>query len=71
MTTAQIRERVAHQPFDPPKVRLGDGVQLEVPSGDPARLQPHARTSSLHRNRGSTEVRDVRPLTAVEPAETP
>lgn len=70
MTTAEIRERLEHKPFSPFKVRLADGAEIEVPTGDHAHLHPNSRTLLVHLNRRATKTIDVRLVTALAVAET-
>ena len=42
MTKEEIRERLNLKPFKPFTVRLADGMEIEVPTGDHAHLHPVA-----------------------------
>jgi hypothetical protein len=70
MTKDEIRERIAMKPFQPFKVRLADGHEIEVPTGDHAHLHPSGRTLFVHLAHGGTKIIDVALVTALEVMET-
>ena len=70
MTKEEIRERVFQKPFKPFKVRLADGLEIDVPSGDHVHLHPSGRTLFIHLDRGGTKIIDVTLVTALETKET-
>ena len=65
MSKDEIQMRLARQSFVPFVVRLADGVELDVPSGDHAHLHPNGRTLFVHLDGGGTEIIDVRLITAL------
>ena len=70
MTKEEVRERINTKPFQPFKVRLADGLEIEVPSGDHVHLHPTGRTMFVHLERGGTKIIDVALVTALEVVET-
>ncbi len=60
MTKEEIHKRIAQRPFHPFIVRLADGKEVEVPTGDHAHLHPNGRTLFVHPEQGGTEIIDVR-----------
>jgi hypothetical protein len=70
MTKEEIRERISQRPFKPFKVRLADGAEIKVPSGDHVHLHPSGRTLFVHMARGGTKIIDVALVTALEAPET-
>ncbi|HEU0011583.1 MAG TPA: hypothetical protein VFT34_17335 [Verrucomicrobiae bacterium] len=70
MTKDEIRERISVKPFRPFKVRLADGVEIDVPTGDHVHLHPGGRTLFVHLDRGGTKIIDVALVTALEVKET-
>ena len=66
MTKDEIRERISTRPFKPFKVRLADGLEIDVPSGDHVHLHPTGRTLFVHLDRGGTKIIDVALVTALE-----
>jgi hypothetical protein len=70
MTKEEIRERVIQRPFKPFKVRLADGLEIDVPAGDHVHLTPTGRTLFVHLERGGTKIIDVGLVTALEVGET-
>jgi hypothetical protein len=70
MTKQQIQERIKERPFKPFKVRLADGFEIEVPTGDHAHLHPSGRTLFVHLDHGGTKIIDVALVTALEVRET-
>ena len=70
MTKDKIRERVFQRPFKAFKVRLADGLEIDVPSGDHVHLHPSGRTLFIHLDRGGTKIIDVALVSALETKET-
>ena len=70
MTKDEIRERISTRPFKSIKVRLADGLEILVPSGDHVHLHPTGRTMFVHLERGGTKIIDVALVTALEVLET-
>jgi hypothetical protein len=70
MTKDEIRERINQRPFKPFKVRLTDGLEIDVPSGDHLHLHPTGRTLFVHLDHGGTKIIDVALVTALEVKET-
>ena len=70
MTKEEVRERVLQKPFHPFKVRLADGLEIDVPTGDHFHLHPSGRTLFVHLDRGGTKIIDVALVTALEVKET-
>jgi hypothetical protein len=70
MTKEEIRERVFQRPFIPFSVRLGDGLEIAVPSGDHVHLHPSGRTLFIHVDEGGTKIIDVALVTALETKHT-
>jgi len=70
MTKEEIRERLNLKPFKPFTVRLADGMEIEVPTGDHAHLHPGGRTLFVHLEQGGTKILDVALVTALEVKET-
>jgi len=70
MTKEEIRERVFQRPFTPFSVRLADGLEIAVPSGDHVHLHPSGRTLFIHLNQGGTKIIDVALVTALETKHT-
>ena len=70
MTKEQIRDAIAQQPFKPFLVRLADGMEIEVPSGDHVHLHPTGRTLFVHLQDGGTKIIDVALVTALRIRET-
>jgi len=70
MTKEEIRERINQRPFKRFLVRLTDGVEIDVPSGDHVHLHPTGRTLFVHLDRGGTKIIDVNLVTALETKET-
>jgi hypothetical protein len=70
MTKDEIRERLTLKPFKPFTVRLADGMEIDVPTGDHAHLHPSGRTLFVHLDRGGTKIIDVALVTALEVKET-
>jgi hypothetical protein len=70
MTKEEIRERINERPFRPFKVRLADGLEIKVPSGDHVHLSPSGRTLFVHVARGGTKIIDAALVTALEVRET-
>jgi hypothetical protein len=66
MTKEEIRERVFQRPFTPFSVRLADGLEIPVPSGDHVHLHPSGRTLLIHLEQGGTKIIDVALVTALE-----
>ena len=60
MTTEEIKKRINQRPFQPFTVRLAEGKETEVPTGDHAHLHPSGSTLFVHLDRGGTEIIDVR-----------
>ena len=70
MTKEQIRDSIAQRPFRPFKVRLPDGLEIEVPTGDHAHLHPTGRTLFIHLPDGGTKIIDVALVSAFETKDT-
>jgi hypothetical protein len=70
MTKEEIRERVLQRPFTPFSVRLADGLEIPVPSGDHVHLHPSGRTLFIHVDHGGTKIIDVALVTALETRQT-
>ncbi|MBI2928148.1 MAG: hypothetical protein HYY24_20960 [Verrucomicrobia bacterium] len=70
MTKQELLERIEQRPFVPFKVRLTDGAEIDVPTGDHVHLHPSGRTLFVHLDRGGTKIIDVRLVTALEVMET-
>jgi hypothetical protein len=70
MTTEEIKKRITQKPFLPFIVRLADGKEIAVPTGDHAHLHPSGRTLFVHLDRGGTEIVDVRLVIALQVKET-
>jgi len=70
VTREEIRERVIQRPFKPFRVRLADGLELDVPTGDHVHLHPTSRTLFVHLEHGGTKIIDVGRVTALEVRET-
>jgi len=70
MTKEEIRERVFQRPFTPFSVRLADGLEIAVPSGDHVHLHPSGRTLFIHLDQGGTKIIDLALVTALETKHT-
>ena len=70
MTKEQIRDAIAQKPFKPFWVRLADGMEIEVPTGDHVHLHPTGRTLFVHLQDGGTKIIDVALITALRIQET-
>jgi hypothetical protein len=70
MSKDEIRERIKEKPFKPFKVRLADGLEIDVPTGDHVHLHPTGRTLFVHLDHGGTKIIDVALVTALELRET-
>jgi len=70
MTKEQIRDSITQRPFRPFKVRLADGPEIDVPTGDHAHLHPTGRTLFIHLPDGGTKIIDVGLVTALETKQT-
>ena len=70
MTKEQIRDSITQRPFRPFKVRLPDGLEIEVPTGDHAHLHSTGRTLFIHLPDGGTKIIDVALVSAMETTET-
>ena len=70
MTKQEIQERINEKPFKPVKVRLADGLEIDVPTGDHVHLHPTGRTLFVHLDRGGTKIIDVALVTALKVKET-
>ena len=66
MTTEEIQERIEQKPFQPFKVRLTDGAEIDVPTGDQAHLHPNGSTLFVHLDRGGTKIIDITMVTALQ-----
>jgi hypothetical protein len=61
---------LAQRPFKPFKVRLPDGLEIDIPTGDHAHLHPTGRTLYIHLVDGGTKIIDVALVSALETKET-
>jgi hypothetical protein len=52
------------------KVRLADGLELDVPTGGHVHLSPTGRTLFVHLEHGGTKIIDVALVTTLEVKET-
>ena len=65
MTKEELKKRIEERPFQPFKVCLASGKEIDVPTADHAHLHVSGRTFFVDLDRGGTEIIDVLLITSL------
>ena len=65
VTKEELKKRLDERPFQPFKVCLASGNEIEVPSADHAHLHITGRTLFVDLDQGGTEIIDVLLITSL------